>query len=224
MVVFDSVVLTLLLNEHSDAPEDPATKQPIYRAHDRIGFLVDYLAELGEQILIPTPVLSEVLVVAGSAGLQYVHELQQQAVFEIRSFDTIAAIQLAQITKAALDSGDKKSGVPAPWQLIKIDRQIVAIASAAGAHRIYTNDDKMRAFAYRAGIEVVPIQDLPLPPEPAQMTMDFVAPVRPPPGDEPDEAEINLATELDASEGQEEEAERQPEGPVGTVPPSGTGA
>jgi len=70
-----------------------------------------------------------------------------------------------------LIAGDKKSGVDAPWQLIKIDKQILAIAKAARAQRIYTNDAKLAAFAENAGIEVVPIQNLPFPPEDPQLTM-----------------------------------------------------
>jgi predicted nucleic acid-binding protein len=154
MVVFDSVVLTIVLNDRSDVPNDPATGKPILQARERIEYLIDALNERGEQILIPSPVLSEVLVVAGAAGLRYVRELQQAGVFKIDPFDTRAAIELAEITKAAIAAGDKKSGVDAPWQLVKIDRQIVAIAKTAGASCIYTNDRPLSAFAKHAGIDV----------------------------------------------------------------------
>lgn len=223
MVVFDSVILTIVLNEDSDVPNDPVTEKPIVRARERIEYLIEQLAEQGEQIMIPSPVLGEVLVVAGSAGLRYVKELLESAVFRIEPFDTRAAIELAEITKAALAAGDKKSGVDAPWQLIKIDRQIVAIAKTAGARRIYTNDGNLATFAENAGIEVIPIQKLPMRPEDPQMTMDELLARSPPPAPEPedDSAEIDLAELLDATEDQEEEAQGQPEGPSGTVPPSG---
>jgi len=144
MVVFDSVVLTLLLNEDSDVPG--------------------------------------------------------------ADFDVRAAIELAEITKTALAGGDKKSGVDAPWQRIKLDRQIVAIAKTAGARRLYTNDGNMTTFATMAGIEVVPIHAVPLPPADPQLSMELVAPPRPTAEDEPDEAEIDIAAELDTAEEREDDA------------------
>jgi hypothetical protein len=48
------------------------------------------------------------------------------AVFECLPFDQLSAIELAIITKDAIDPGKKKGGSTEPWGKIKFDRQIVA--------------------------------------------------------------------------------------------------
>jgi hypothetical protein len=68
------------------------------------------------------------LVVADAAGPDYVTELDSQAVFSIEPFEARAAIEAAAMTRAAIAKGDKKSGATGPWQCVKTDRQIVAIA------------------------------------------------------------------------------------------------
>jgi hypothetical protein len=60
-------------------------------------------------------------------GLQYVAILQKAAVFEIREFDLRAAVELSLMTANAIKSGSKRSGRTEPYQLIKIDRQIVTL-------------------------------------------------------------------------------------------------
>jgi predicted nucleic acid-binding protein len=62
-------------------------------------------------------------------------------------FDTRAAIELAVMTRNAIDQGDKRGGVDAPWNKVKFDRQIVAIAKVAGATTIYSDDLQLRTFA-----------------------------------------------------------------------------
>jgi hypothetical protein len=59
---------------------------------------------------------------------------------------------------------------------VKFDRQIVAIARTEGAQVIYSDDADLRRFARAAGIDVVGIADLPLPPESAQHGMPLDVP------------------------------------------------
>ncbi len=168
MVVFDNAVLTLLLWDKAKAPEDPATGKPVEKCRERMELLVEQLHRARETIIIPTPVLSELLVVTGEDGLNYVYILQKVSVFRIESFDSRAAIELAEINRTILDAGEKRAGIKAPWNLIKLDRQIVAIAKVAGAHTIYTNDERLGNFAKRNGFQVIGVHDLPLPPEEKQ--------------------------------------------------------
>lgn len=165
MVVFDSAVLTLLLWDRARPPVDPETNKPVDQCKERMEFLVSRLHKDRDTIVIPTPVLSEVLVVVGSDGLEYVFALQKTAVFRIEPFDTRAAIELAEINRSAMKSGHKKSGISAPWARIKLDRQIVAIAKVAGAHTIYTDDLDLGTFAKMAGLHVIGVRELDLPPE-----------------------------------------------------------
>jgi predicted nucleic acid-binding protein len=191
----DATVLTLLLNENADSPPDPTTKKPVEKTRDRVNFLVETLQKQQQKIVIPTPVLAEVLVRTGEAGLRYVEVLQKAAVFEIRDFDKLAAIELALMTRHALEAGKgkKKSGSDEPWQKIKLDRQIVAVCKVAGVSTIYASDKSLRNFAQLAGMQVIGVHQLPLPPTPPQLSMHDLLEKKPEedktdqPSGEPDE-------------------------------------
>jgi predicted nucleic acid-binding protein len=162
MVVFDNAVLTLLLWDQARPPIDPATGKPVERCKERMELLVTALHKSKQTILIPTPVVSEVLTVS-SGGLRYLTILQKSSVFKIEPFDTRAAIELAEMNKVILAAGDKKAGIDAPWQKLKVDRQIIAIAKVAGAKIIYTNDGSLSATAERVGLKAIGVHELPLP-------------------------------------------------------------
>jgi hypothetical protein len=172
MVGVDATVLTLLLNDRADSPPDPQTGRPVESAKERIEHLVETLHKAKQKIIIPTPVLGEVLVRAGAAGLAYLEILQKASVFEIRPFDTLAAVELALMTEKAITAGDKRGGRTEPWQKIKFDRQVVAICKVAGVATLYASDS-MAHFAREAGMTVVGVHALPLPPAPPQLNLDF---------------------------------------------------
>jgi len=67
MVVFDSSVLLLVLDPNAKAPNDPDTGKPLEKAAERIRYLIENLSTAKEKIIIPAPVLSEVLVYADDA-------------------------------------------------------------------------------------------------------------------------------------------------------------
>jgi|SRR5271166_5510594 len=190
MAAFDATVLTLVLNPASDCPPDPRTKTPVLKARERVEFLIQTLSKAKTKIVIPTPVLSEVLVEAGSAGLAYIQILSKQFVFDIRPFDEIAAIELAEMTKRAIDAGDKREGEKQPYQKIKLDRQIAAICKVAGVSTLYVSDNSLANFARKSGLSVIGVHELPLPPEPPQLAMELPIPAkvseRDEPGDERD--------------------------------------
>ena len=173
MVVFDASVLLLLLDPDASPPNDLATGRPVEQAKVRIEHLIATLEQQRTKVIIPTPVLSEVLVRAGDAAPAYLEELNRSARFKIVPFDVRAAVELAALTREALDAGDKREGSTAPWQKIKLDRQIVAIARTEEAGTIYSDDVDVQRFAKHAGIEVVGIADLPLPPEEPQRSLEF---------------------------------------------------
>lgn len=171
MVGVDATVLTLLLNEKADSPPDPATGKPVQKTKERVSFLVQTLHKTKQKLVIPTPVLSEVLVRTGIEGLQYVELLQRSSVFEIRDFDKLAAVELAIMTHDAIKAGDKRSGHTESWQKIKFDRQIVAICKVVGVTSLYASDRTLTSFARENGLTVFGVHDLPLPPESPQLTM-----------------------------------------------------
>ena len=171
-VVFDSDFFSLLLYPWIDPPDDPETGLPVERASDRISRLVSQLDATNAGIVVPAPALSEFLVVAGAQAAQYISTIQQQAAIRIEPFDTVAAVEAAASTHAAIERGDKKSGATGKWQCVKTDRQIVAVGKQHGATHIYSNDRDMRHIAAASGLNVVAVWELPIPP-PADQVLPF---------------------------------------------------
>lgn len=172
MIGIDATVLTLVLNDRADSPPDPATGKPVERVKERVDFWVQSLHKAKQKIIIPTPALSEVLVRAGLGGLRYVDLLQKSSVFDIRDFDKLAAVELALLTQAAMATVDKKAGSKDPWQKIKIDRQIVSICKVARVSTMYASDVSLANFAKAAGMNVIGVHELPLPPTSPQRTLE----------------------------------------------------
>lgn len=128
--------------------------------------LVDKLSRKGEKILIPDPVLSEFLVTAVLAGASIQHYLkiiQGAQHFVTRPFGTRAAVEVAERLANAIKAGDKREGERTePWQKLKFDRQIVAIAIVEGATVLYSTDRDVHNQGKRWGLEVISPADLPL--------------------------------------------------------------
>jgi hypothetical protein len=178
MVVIDATILMLLYQPDAGVPVGPG-KVPVDRPADRIAFLVQRLQKTKTRIIIPTPVLSEVLVRAeAGAAQQFVERIGNSAIFRIEPFDARAAIEVALMTRNAIDGGrhPRRRDPQATWAKLKYDRQVVAIAKVAKATAIYSDDGDIRAIAKREGIPVIGLLDLPLPSEDPQLDLDFAAP------------------------------------------------
>lgn len=156
MILFDAGILIKLFSKK--ASED---KQ-------RLDYLVQTLGKSKDRIIIPTPALAEYLVKAGDTGGAVLDELKKSGVFRVVPFHQKAAIECAFAIKRDMDKGDKRGGAQATWAKAKFDRQIVAIAKAEGAARIYTEDSDVKLYSVQAGIKAESIADLPLPPEAKQ--------------------------------------------------------
>ena len=165
VVAFDTDILSLMFLDSIEPPLDPITRRPVRLVRDRIRHLVDQLNDSGTQIVVPAPAFAEFLVVAGDGSPDVIELLSGQAPFSIEPFDSAAAIEAAASTRTALMQGDKRSGATGTWQCIKADRQIAAVAKLNGAETIYSNDSDMQRIASLQGIQVVPVWDLPCPPE-----------------------------------------------------------
>jgi predicted nucleic acid-binding protein len=165
-VVFDASFLIALL--------DPTFKS-VGDVDARMEFRVRSLDKARKKIIVPTPALSEVLIGAGDAAPQYLDIINRSARFKIVPFGTRAAVEAAAAHRDALRAGDKREGSASPWIKVKFDRQIVAIAKVEGAEVIYSNDDDIKRFSVRDGLEVVRLEDLPSPSEKPQGDL-FTAP------------------------------------------------
>ena len=160
MAVFDSTTLLYLLDPTAKPPTDLDTGQPVPRAKERVDLLLETFKARGETVLIPTPVLSEVLAGAGDAGPQYLNILSNTSRFRIVPFDERAAIELAEMTRKAHSSGDLRAGTALTRAQLRFDRQILAIARVQNERHIYTDDGNMGKVAAAEGFTVTATRDL----------------------------------------------------------------
>ena len=163
MVAIDTTFLSLMLNPRARPPQDPATKKPLERVGDRIEKLLEDLDSESERIILPTPVLSEFLVLVGNDGPAYVERLSAMKNILIKPFDVVAAIELAGLEVEDRQKHGKRAGSTSPWAKVRFDRQIVAIAKINQASRMYSDDEDVFKFATRLGIPGVRTWELPLP-------------------------------------------------------------
>ena len=189
MVEVDACFLGLLLHPKARPPVDPVTNKPIPKLIERLERLEEDWDLAKEKIIVPTPALAEFLVLAANDGPAYLGDMNTRGNFYIKPFDQQAAIELAALELQARSKGSKRGSAPrdAPWQKVKIDRQIVAIAKANSVQTIYSDDSGVRSFAEEINIKVISSWELPLPesktplldqldhaePEPIPKTLDF---------------------------------------------------
>jgi len=206
MVVIDATMLMLLFRSDVPARINDSKGKPIDHVKDRLDYLIKTLDGIKSKIVIPTPVLGELLVRATAQETQEIlDEINRLAVFRIEPFETRAAIELAVMTRSALAGGDKKAGSEAPWAKVKFDRQIVAIARVVQASAIYTDDENLTATAGLVNIPTFGLGDLQLPPETAQGVLPF------------ERKGIDAIDEI----AQQTETLQEPEVPDGTAPTGG---
>lgn len=174
MVVMDSTTLLLLFFPSANPPLDE-THKPVTRCKERIEYLLQSLTKAGIKVMVPTPVLSELLVQAGPDKAKLVAEMNGAYAFRIEPFDTRAAIEVAHLTDADLQSG-KPLNQDQTKAKVKYDRQIVAIAKVNGVATIYSDDRGVAKRAEANGMTCIRTADLPLPPEDPQQKLELESP------------------------------------------------
>jgi len=166
-VLFDTSALLLGLHPEAKPPVDPATGQPLEYAKQRVTYLIKSLSKARTKVIVPAPVLTEMLIGAGSAANEYITNLQQSP-FRVAPFDTRAAIECADL----MARNATRAKAPAnPRAKIKFDHQIVAIAKVEQVETIYSDDKDIHALASRAGISVVRSFELQLDPAERQLSL-----------------------------------------------------
>ena len=165
MIALDTNSLSLLFVPGATVSM-AGTTQAVFLAKERLEALVSRIADTHDKILIPTPVLSEMMVKMTLPQINLLLELlNKSAWFQVEAFDTAAAVELGTRTAAAIAAGDKREGIDAPWNKVRFDRQIVAIAKVAQATEIISDDSGVRSVGERWGIRVTSVADLPVPDE-----------------------------------------------------------
>ncbi len=166
MVVFDNSFLTLVLHPTmKQPPRDPATGQTVDRVQERVDLLLETLEKDRETIIIPTPVLTEFLMLIGEDGPRLLGKFDTDKNYQVEPFDQRAAIELAVMSgEIRAKGGGRRGDQDETYAKITFDRQIVAIAKVNNVTAIYSDDKGLGNFAKKNGLEVVRTWELPLPP------------------------------------------------------------
>jgi len=172
MVILDSSVLLLLFFPDASPPLDENTKQPLTQCKERVEHLVRELVLAKTRIVIPTPVLSEILVASGADKSRILNEIHETHVFQMQSFDEIAAIEVAMMTGIGEIKTKGRATIETKAK-VKYDRQIIAIAKVNNIMTIYSDDKALGEKARANGITVFTTADLPLPEFPPQVEISF---------------------------------------------------
>jgi hypothetical protein len=162
MVAFDNTILSVLLFPDAELQEGPDAT-PVERARERVNALVQEIADGGEQVLVPSPALAEVLATPDCDMEEVLSTLRVSAFIRIGDFDQRAAVELATRLRAAVAKGDIREGLKTTKTKMKFDRQIVAIALTNGVRVLYSDDDGVRKFGEGSGLKVKRTSELPIP-------------------------------------------------------------
>lgn len=171
-VCFDTNILSALLNPAGRLPNDPSTGRPVEHAKQRIQGLIARLQKDKQSIIIPSPVTAEILTVIGPTNEDYLRIINRSRVFQSRSFDDVAAIELAFLNRDVFSTSDAQNNLE-PKQKVKFDRQILAICRVAQCTVLHTDDGGLIASAARCQMATARISDLPVPQEARQHRLDL---------------------------------------------------
>lgn len=173
-VLFDTSALLLAMFPSAKPPADPATKHPVEHAHERITYRIERLSKARTPVLIPTPVLSEILVKGGAATQQYVAKLSTHPL-QLVPFDTRAAVECADMLSKHGHKAGKAGASQGTRTKVKFDRQIIAIAKVLRVTAIYSDDADIHKYGTACGIKVVRTFELEPDPAANQKALDFTA-------------------------------------------------
>lgn len=165
MVALDCNALVALCGAASDAKT-------------RLEYLLARMDKAKSKILLPMPAVAEFLVRADQASLEIHNALAKKTAIVFGNFDLAAAHENALLEAASLGRGDKRDSSGEPYQKIKIDRQIVAIARSKGAKLIVSDDAGVRAAALRVGLAAISVDDLEFPDAARQLPIENLEPAK----------------------------------------------
>jgi predicted nucleic acid-binding protein len=136
---------------------------------DRFDFLLENLQESYSKIIIPAPVLAEVLAARNSNEETILEIISGQSNFIFSDFDTRQSIEFGIVFKNYSRGAENRNS-------FKFDMLILACAKIEGASTIYTADEGLKKKAQKMGMKAINFQELakrPAPPAPANDTIDL---------------------------------------------------
>ena len=143
---------------------------------ERLDLLLTTVSKAGGKLVIPMPAFAEYLVGTGEATAAWISSIERKKSVVLAPLDRRAAYECALIDRAAFGSGDKRSGRVDPWQKIKIDRQIIAIARVNQVTLIVSNDTGVVNTALNVGLQAKSISELPASDGSKQQKLDLPPP------------------------------------------------
>lgn len=177
-VVFDSAFLVAAVETEVLPPGAP---NGIKFRH-----LLRELERQKTRILIPTPVLAEVLVKRTSERARLIQMVQRSSRLIIGEFGAAAAAVSAELMSRKWPKPKERDEQWSRHRL-KFDLQILAIAQVNNAATVYTNDTDLAKHCRSEGLAAVSFGELPMPAE-SQTEMQLA-----PPGQHTGEASAGIA-------------------------------
>jgi hypothetical protein len=162
--VFDATFLTLLTDDLSPAPPPPAGVHDT--ARDRLKYLLETLEADRIDLVLPTPVLAELLSLGRTDFDATYAALKGLSRIRVEGFGERAALECGLMLRNA-------SARTEPKAKVKFDHQIVAIAKVVGADTVYSDDDGVQRLSRRAGLACFGVWELPPRPVDPQGSMSF---------------------------------------------------
>ncbi|MGO4336767.1 type II toxin-antitoxin system VapC family toxin [Labrys sp. KB_33_2] len=156
MIVVDANFLVLMF--------EPNAMPQVDRGHDRVTHFIDELARSKEDVMIPAPVLSEVVAGRIDRAEEIVQTLSSQRAFIIQDFTPVIAIETGYLIRAAVERS-KAADRPPGWRVaMKYDAMVAATAIVCRARAICTDDGGFDPYVIGKGVDVLRITELALPP------------------------------------------------------------
>lgn len=127
---------------------------------------IDWLSKNEDKILLPTPLIAEVLSPVPVSKHGQILKLIDKR-FQVAPFDSLAAMKCAELIHLSLNDEEVKkyrSEHRVSKNKLKFDCMLVAIAITRKVDKIYTEDNDLLKFAH-GQIEVVPMKMISTQPE-----------------------------------------------------------
>lgn len=166
-VVVDTTILLLML--------DPASADAtgVDRAQERVEFLIETLAANRTEIIIPAPVIAELVAGRVHRAQAIVAALGSNR-FVLQPFDVTIAIETGLLIDRFRRERPLDDRFPNWKHEMKYDAMIAATAVVRGARALYTNDGRFQDYLTASEVEVVMLSALPLRPADPQMRLPHV--------------------------------------------------
>lgn len=173
MIVFDTTVLLPLIDKKAKVPKVKGSNEQVEFVHERLEEFIRSLDKTREDLLIPSPVLAEILVFAQDAQAKYLEIIELSNRIKIAPFGIKAAIECSILFSASYLDRKTKATLKETRARTNFDNQILSIVKAEGAEVIFTADEKLEAKAIKLGIRVQRLEDLPVPDNSKQMGFEL---------------------------------------------------